>query len=113
MIRAGVRRGGCLIRSLGSWGRFILGGSQNTHVVVRGIGPSLAQFGLSPVLADPTLELHDFGNMPLGFVAMFFYCLEKLTRANLHLGKLRPARVRLPEIMHASFQIFGHKLTFL
>ena len=27
--------------------------------MVRGIGPSLAQFGLSPVLADPTLELHD------------------------------------------------------
>lgn len=40
-------------------GGFILGGSQNTHVVVRGIGPSLAQFGLSPVLVDPTLELHD------------------------------------------------------
>ncbi len=28
-------------------------------MAVRGIGPSLAQFGLSPVLADPTLELHD------------------------------------------------------
>jgi hypothetical protein len=40
-------------------GGFILGGNQNTHVVLRGIGPSLAQFGLSPVLADPTLELHD------------------------------------------------------
>ena len=41
-------------------GGFILGGSnQNTGVVVRGIGPSLAQFGLSPVLTDPTLELHD------------------------------------------------------
>lgn len=40
-------------------GGFILGGSNNTHVVVRGIGPSLAQFGLSPVLADPTLVLHD------------------------------------------------------
>ena len=26
---------------------------------MRGIGPSLAQFGLNPVLADPTLELHD------------------------------------------------------
>jgi hypothetical protein len=38
---------------------FILGGNANTNVVVRGIGPSLAQFGLSPVLADPTLELHD------------------------------------------------------
>ena len=41
-------------------GGFILGGSNNnTGIVVRGIGPSLAQFGLSPVLADPTLELHD------------------------------------------------------
>ena len=42
-------------------GGFILGGNnQNTGVVVRGIGPSLAQFfGLSPVLTDPTLELHD------------------------------------------------------
>ena len=41
-------------------GGFILGGSNiNTGVVVRGIGPSLAQFGLSPVLANPTLELRD------------------------------------------------------
>jgi hypothetical protein len=41
-------------------GGFILGGSnQNTGIVVRGLGPSLAQFGLSPVLSDPTLELHD------------------------------------------------------
>jgi hypothetical protein len=41
-------------------GGFILGGSaNNTQIVLRGIGPSLAQFGLSPVLADPTLELHD------------------------------------------------------
>ncbi len=40
-------------------GGFILGGSSNTHVVVRGIGPSLAQFGVPDALADPTLELHD------------------------------------------------------
>ncbi len=40
-------------------GGFILGGSLNTHVVARGIGPFLANYGLSPVLADPTLELHD------------------------------------------------------
>jgi hypothetical protein len=40
-------------------GGFILGGANNTHVVVRGIGPSLAEFGLSPVLDDPTLELRD------------------------------------------------------
>jgi hypothetical protein len=41
-------------------GGFILGANNNnTRVIVRGIGPSLAQFGLNPVLADPTLELHD------------------------------------------------------
>jgi hypothetical protein len=40
-------------------GGFILGGGNNTQVALRGIGPSLSQFGLSPVLADPTLELHD------------------------------------------------------
>lgn len=40
-------------------GGFILGGSNHTHVVVRGIGPSLSQFGLSPVLANPALVLHD------------------------------------------------------
>ena len=40
-------------------GGFILGGTLNTQVALRGIGPSLADFGLSPVLADPTLELHD------------------------------------------------------
>jgi hypothetical protein len=41
-------------------GGFILGGNPNsTQVALRGIGPSLEQFGLSPVLADPVLELHD------------------------------------------------------
>lgn len=41
-------------------GGFILGHrSDNTNVVVRGIGPSLSQFGLSPALADPTLELYN------------------------------------------------------
>jgi hypothetical protein len=47
-------------------GGFILGGgSNNTQVAVRGIGPSLAQFGLSPVLVDPTLELRDSNGMLL------------------------------------------------
>ena len=31
----------------------------NADVVIRGLGPSLSQFGVSNVLADPTLELHD------------------------------------------------------
>jgi hypothetical protein len=41
-------------------GGFILGGgSTNTRIAVRGIGPSLSQFGLNNVLADPTLEVHN------------------------------------------------------
>lgn len=41
-------------------GGFILGGgSGGGSVAVRGIGPSLSQGGLSNVLANPTLELHD------------------------------------------------------
>ncbi len=41
-------------------GGFILGGSNaGANVAVRGIGPSLSHFGLSNVLADPTLELRD------------------------------------------------------
>jgi cytochrome c peroxidase len=44
-------------------GGFILGGNPpqagNTRVAVRGLGPSLSQFGLGNLLADPTLALHD------------------------------------------------------
>ena len=41
-------------------GGFILGGStENSRVALRGIGPSLSQFGLNNVLPDPTLELHN------------------------------------------------------
>jgi hypothetical protein len=39
---------------------FILGNSSgNDRIVLRGIGPSLTQFGVPDALADPTLELRD------------------------------------------------------
>jgi hypothetical protein len=39
---------------------FILGGEQaDADVIIRGLGPSLSQHGVSGVLADPTLELRD------------------------------------------------------
>ncbi|HKP03848.1 MAG TPA: hypothetical protein VJU77_10885 [Chthoniobacterales bacterium] len=39
---------------------FILGGgSSNPRIILRGLGPSLAASGISPVLADPTLDLRD------------------------------------------------------
>jgi len=40
-------------------GGFIVSGTQSKLVMVRAIGPSLAQYGLLDPVADPTLELHD------------------------------------------------------
>jgi hypothetical protein len=40
-------------------GGFIITGTQPKQVVIRGIGPSLGLVGVSGVLADPILELHD------------------------------------------------------
>ncbi len=42
-------------------GGFILGRTDalNARIAVRGVGPSLAQFGLNPALQDPSLELRD------------------------------------------------------
>ena len=39
-------------------GGFIVGGNSGRKILMRALGPSLANFGLIP-LADPTLELHD------------------------------------------------------
>lgn len=39
-------------------GGFIISGSVQKEIVLRGLGPSLKKFGLDPVLADPVLELH-------------------------------------------------------
>jgi len=40
-------------------GGFILTGSSNTSIAIRGIGPSLTDFGVPNALPDPTLELRD------------------------------------------------------
>jgi len=40
-------------------GGFIITGTDPKKVIIRGIGPSLANFGVQGFLADPTLELHD------------------------------------------------------
>jgi cytochrome c peroxidase len=46
-------------------GGFILGGNNRTRVVIRGLGRSLSQFGLTNLLVDPTLELHDANGLLL------------------------------------------------
>ncbi len=38
---------------------FIVSGTASKDLVVRALGPSLAQFGVPGVLADPALEIHD------------------------------------------------------
>ena len=40
-------------------GGLIITGNDTSQLVLRGIGPSLAPFGVPNVLADPLLELHD------------------------------------------------------
>ena len=40
-------------------GGFIVQGAQSKKVILRAIGPSLTQLGVTGALADPTLELHD------------------------------------------------------
>jgi uncharacterized protein GlcG (DUF336 family) len=40
-------------------GGFIVSGTAPKKVIIRAMGPSLGEFGVGSVLADPTLELHD------------------------------------------------------
>ncbi len=40
------------------FGGFVIGGSGNKEVIIRGLGPSLAAFGLAPVIPDPFLTLY-------------------------------------------------------
>jgi hypothetical protein len=40
-------------------GGFIISGNKSKKVMVRALGPSLAQAGVSGAMADPVLELHD------------------------------------------------------
>jgi hypothetical protein len=42
-------------------GGFIITGSAPKHILLRAIGPSLAQSGIPNVLADPVMELHGAG----------------------------------------------------
>ncbi len=46
---------------------FIVTGTDSKTVVLRGLGPTLMQFGVTGFLADPTLQLFDGGGQPLWF----------------------------------------------
>ncbi|MEO7724073.1 MAG: hypothetical protein ABIU29_05205 [Chthoniobacterales bacterium] len=47
-------------------GGFIIGGTTSRTLLLRALGPSLADFGLTP-LADPTLELYNATGVALAF----------------------------------------------
>jgi PKD repeat protein len=47
-------------------GGFIVSGAGTKKVIIRAVGPSLNQAGVSDSLADPTLELHDSGGSIIG-----------------------------------------------
>ena len=69
---------------------FIIGGNNpgNDRVAIRGLGPSLSQFGLNPVLADPTLELHDENGATL--ITNDDWASDPVSAANLVLFNLAP-----------------------
>jgi cyclophilin family peptidyl-prolyl cis-trans isomerase len=48
-------------------GGFILRGDAPKRVIIRALGPSLAGAGLTNLLADPTLEVHDSTGALIGF----------------------------------------------
>jgi len=71
-------------------GGFILGNSSTTgRIAIRGLGPSLSQFGLNPVLADPTLELHDANGATL--ITNDDWASDPVSAANLVLFNLAPS----------------------
>ena len=50
-------------------GGFIIGGTSPKKVLIRGIGPDLAQYGVNGVLSDPTLTLYDQQTNPPQLIA--------------------------------------------
>ncbi len=44
---------------------FIIGGSTSKQIIVRALGPSLAQLGVPGALQDPSLSLYDSSNNPV------------------------------------------------
>jgi uncharacterized delta-60 repeat protein len=65
----------------------ILAGDNNATVVLRGLGPSLGQFGIADSLQDPTLDLYDAN----GTVTAFNDDWRNLQEAALQASSLEPA----------------------
>jgi hypothetical protein len=70
-------------------GGFILSGNNSVQVAIRGLGPSLAQFGLANLLPDPVLELHDANGATL--IANDNWKDDSVTADALNANGLAPA----------------------
>jgi hypothetical protein len=46
---------------------FIISGSTSKKIIVRALGPTLAQFGVPGLLQDPMLELYNASNKPIAY----------------------------------------------
>jgi hypothetical protein len=69
---------------------FILGtDTGDDRIAIRGLGPSLSQFGVNPVLADPTLELHDNNGATL--ITNDDWQSDPVSAANLIANNLAPS----------------------
>jgi cytochrome c peroxidase len=67
-------------------GGFIITGAAPKRVLVRALGPSLAKFGLSTLLADPTITL----NGPAGFAPIVNDNWKSLQQAEIEASGLAP-----------------------
>jgi hypothetical protein len=77
---------------------FILGGNTpNARTAIRGLGPSLGEFGLNGVLADPTLELHDSNGATL--IMNDDWESDPVAAADLALLNLAPSNSKEPAIL--------------
>jgi hypothetical protein len=54
--RASVGTGGMILI-----GGFVIGGTQSSQLLIRGVGPGLAPFGVSGALSQPVLSVYDSG----------------------------------------------------
>src|SRR5204862_8299613 len=67
-------------------GGFIITGTAPKRILIRALGPSLAQFGLSNLLADPTITL----NGPAGFTPIMNDNWRSSQRAEIEASGLAP-----------------------
>ena len=79
-------------------GGFIIGGGGNSKVVVRAIGPTLANFGVAGSLQDPTLGLYD-GN---GAILVFNDNWQQdSSAAEIQANKLAPNDLRESAVLRS------------